>query len=110
MAAPALAGVARLVRATHERYDGTGYPDRIAGEQIPLPARIIAVCSAYQAMRSDRPYRPAAGHDEAVAELARCAGAHFDPQVVQAFVRVFADSPPDEWLSAPLAAATPAAV
>jgi diguanylate cyclase (GGDEF)-like protein len=93
-AAPALAGVGRLVRATHERHDGTGYPDRLAGEQIPLPARIVAVCVAYQAMRSDRPYRPAAGHEDALAELARSAGGQFDPQVVEAFVRVYADSPP----------------
>jgi diguanylate cyclase (GGDEF)-like protein len=93
-AAPAMAGVAQLVRATHERFDGTGYPDRVAGEQIPLPSRVIAVCAAYEAMRSERPYRRAADHDEALAELARCSGTQFDPQVVQAFVRVFADNPP----------------
>jgi len=93
-AAPALAGVARLVRGTHERHDGTGYPDRLTGEQIPLAARIIAVCTAYQAMRSDRPYRSAAEHEEALAELTRCAGTQFDPDVVEAFVRVYGASPP----------------
>jgi diguanylate cyclase (GGDEF)-like protein len=107
-AAPALAGVARLVRATHERHDGAGYPDRLAGEQIPLPARIIAVCVAYQAMRSERPYRSAAGHEEALAELARCAGAQFDPQVVEAFVRVYADSPPAPRPAVAAPAAAPA--
>ncbi|MGZ4174664.1 MAG: bifunctional diguanylate cyclase/phosphohydrolase [Solirubrobacteraceae bacterium] len=104
-AAPALAGVARLVRATHERYDGTGYPDRVAGEQIPLPARIISVCNAYWAMRSERPYRRAVDHDEALAELARCAGGQFDPQVVEAFVRLFGDSPPASRPPAPAVAA-----
>jgi diguanylate cyclase (GGDEF)-like protein len=102
-AAPAMAGVARLVRASHERFDGTGYPDRVRGELIPLPARIISVCAAYQAMRGERPYRRAADHDEALAELTRCAGAQFDPQVVQAFVRVFADKAPAEQRSEPLA-------
>jgi diguanylate cyclase (GGDEF)-like protein len=97
-AAPAMAGVARLVRATHERVDGTGYPDGLLGEQIPLPSRIIAVCATYEAMRSERPHRRAADHDEALAELARCAGTQFDPQVVQAFLRVFADRPPAERL------------
>jgi diguanylate cyclase (GGDEF)-like protein len=97
-AAPAMAGVARLVRATHERVDGTGYPDGLAGEQIPLPSGIIAVCVAYEAMRSERPHRRSADHDEALAELARCAGTQFDPHVVQAFLRVFADSAPHEQL------------
>jgi diguanylate cyclase (GGDEF)-like protein len=109
-AAPALAGVARLVRATHERHDGTGYPDRLAGEEIPLPARIIAVCIAYQAMRSERPHRPAADHEEALAELARFAGTQFDPQVVEAFVRVYADRPPAQGSPAPVTTATPAVV
>ena len=68
-AAPALRPVARIVRSTHERWDGGGYPDGLAGEQIPLSARIVAVCDAYEAMVSDRPYRPALGHDEACREL-----------------------------------------
>jgi diguanylate cyclase (GGDEF)-like protein len=85
-AAPALAAAAPLVRSSHENFDGTGYPDRLAGDDIPLGARIIAVCDAYDAMVSDRPYRAALSHDEALAELRRCAGTQFDPAVVGAFV------------------------
>jgi len=95
-AAPALAGVARIVRGTHERYDGTGYPDLLAGEEISLAGRIISVCDAYHAMTNSRPYRAAQSHAEALDELRRCAGSQFDPAVVEAFVRVFADAPPAE--------------
>ena len=93
-AAPALASVARIVRSTHERHDGDGYPDRLAGDQIPVEARIIAVCDAYEAMTGPRPYRRAVGHVDALDELARCAGTQFDPTVVAAFARVFAEAPP----------------
>jgi diguanylate cyclase (GGDEF)-like protein len=85
-AAPALAEVSRLVRSSHENWDGSGYPDGLAGEQIPVGSRIIAVCDAYHAMTSDRPYRPAVTLDGAIAELRRCAGTHFDPRVVEALV------------------------
>ena len=85
-AAPALNDAARLVRASHERFDGKGYPDQLTGADIPLGARIIAVCDAYDAMVSDRPYRPAMPNEQAVQELARCAGTQFDPAVVDAFV------------------------
>ena len=88
-AAPSMATVAEIVRATHERFDGHGYPDAIAGEQIPLAARIIAVCDAYDAMVSARPYRPTATHQEALEELRRCSGTQFDPRVVDAFVSQF---------------------
>ncbi|MCS7234485.1 MAG: GAF domain-containing protein [Armatimonadota bacterium] len=81
-----LAGVAKLVRHHQERWDGNGYPDGLRGEQIPLGARILAVVDAYTAMTDHRPYRPARSHEEAVAELRRCAGAQFDPEVVRAFV------------------------
>jgi diguanylate cyclase (GGDEF)-like protein len=111
-AAPALASVARIVRSTHERHDGDGYPDRLAGDQIPLEARIIAVCDAYDALTSPRPYRRAVSHAEALAELARCAGTQFDPAVVAAFARVFADvAPPGRRLPAVVGAdpAAPAA-
>jgi two-component system, cell cycle response regulator len=86
-AAPALTGVAKLVRASHERYDGRGYPDRLMGEEIPLGARIVTVCDAFHAMTSDRPYRPAVALREAIEELRRCAGQQFDPVVVDAFER-----------------------
>lgn len=90
-AAPALRPVGEIVRSTHENWDGTGYPDGLVGESIPLAARIIAVCDAYSAMTSDRPYRAARTRGEAVAELRRCAGRQFDRQVVELFCAVLAD-------------------
>jgi len=86
--APALRNVARIVRATHERFDGTGYPDGIAGEEIPLAARVIAVCDAFDAMVSDRVYRRALSYEQAIRELERGAGTQFDPRVVSAFLAV----------------------
>ncbi len=82
-AAPALANVARLVRSSHEWMDGTGYPDRLAGEDIPLGSRLVAVCDAYSAMVSDRAYRRAMATDAALAELRRSAGPQFDADVVE---------------------------
>jgi two-component system cell cycle response regulator len=73
------------VRASHERWDGAGYPDGLAGAEIPLGARVIAVCDAWDAMVSDRPYRRAMPREEALAELERCAGTQFNPDVVEAF-------------------------
>ena len=87
-AAPALRRAAKLVRSSHERHDGTGYPDRLPGDEIPLGSRIIAVCDAYDAMISDRPFRAARTPEEAVAELQRCSGTQFDPEVVEAFCEV----------------------
>ena len=86
-AAPALRPVARIVRSSHEHFDGGGYPDGLAGDDIPLGARIVAVCDAYHAMTSDRPYRPSLSATEALAELRRCAGSQFDPAWSTAFVR-----------------------
>jgi diguanylate cyclase (GGDEF)-like protein len=86
--APALRSVARLVRASHERWDGSGYPDRLCGQEIPLGARIVSVCDAYEAMTSERSYRPAVPHDTACQELLRCSGTQFDPTVVEAFLAV----------------------
>ncbi len=86
---PALAPVGRLIRSTHERYDGGGYPDGLARERIPLGARIVFVCDAFDAMISDRPYGAAICPADALAELRRCAGTQFDPRVVDAFVRAY---------------------
>ena len=84
--APALRPVARLVRASHERWDGTGYPDHLRGEEIPLGARVVAVCDAYEAMTANRSYRTAVTHEVACLELRRWAGTQFDPSVVEAFL------------------------
>jgi putative nucleotidyltransferase with HDIG domain len=83
--APAMAPVARLVRSSHERYDGLGYPDRRTTGEIPLGARIIAVCDAYDAMTSERPYQSSMAPQRALATLRSCAGSQFDPLVVEAF-------------------------
>ena len=87
-----LAGVGNIVRSCHERWDGEGYPDRLAGEEIPLLSRVVAVCDAFSAMTTDRPYRPAMPEQDALAELRRCAGTQFDPRVVDAFVTVVSDA------------------
>jgi HD-GYP domain-containing protein (c-di-GMP phosphodiesterase class II) len=85
-ASPALRSVASIVRSTHEQWDGGGYPDGLAGEEIPLAARIICACDAYTAMTSIRPYRPALTPNEALNELMRLAGSHFDANVVRVLV------------------------
>lgn len=84
-----LGQVGHIVRSCHERWDGAGYPDGLAGEQIPLVSRIVSVCDAYSAMTTDRPYRAALSEREASAELAQCAGTQFDPRVVEALRDVF---------------------
>jgi two-component system, cell cycle response regulator len=89
--APALGAAAKLVRSTHERWDGTGYPDGLAGSEIPLGARIIAVCDAFEAMTSPRPYAEPLTGEDAIRELFRCAGTQVDPDVVEAFAAVQAD-------------------
>jgi HD-GYP domain-containing protein (c-di-GMP phosphodiesterase class II) len=85
---PFLQPLLPIVRACHEHWDGTGYPEGLEGTDIPLEARIILVCDAFHAMTSDRPYRAALPASEAVARLQRAAGGQFDPVVVEAFVRL----------------------
>jgi two-component system, cell cycle response regulator len=91
MAASALRPVARVVRSSHERFDGGGYPDGLKGEEIPLGARIIFVCDAYDAMTTDRAYSRAIAPTEAIAELRACAGTQFDSEVVEAFVATLSE-------------------
>jgi diguanylate cyclase (GGDEF)-like protein len=88
VAAPALSVVAKLVRHTHERWDGRGYPDRLARDRIPLGSRIVSVCDAFDAMVGERPYRKARNFESAVEELIKCSGSQFDPDVVAAFLKV----------------------
>ncbi|MEA2383168.1 MAG: hypothetical protein QOH72_3139 [Solirubrobacteraceae bacterium] len=83
---PGMGAVARIVRHEHERFDGGGYPDGLAGDEIPVGSRVILACDAYHAMTSDRPYRRAMAHEDAVSELARAAGTQFDPRVVTALL------------------------
>src|SRR3954454_15433013 len=90
-AAPALGAVARLVRSSHERWDGTGYPDKLSEQDIPVGARVVGVADSFDAMTSERPYSPAVPPVLALAELRRCAGSQFDPVVVQAFCAAWAD-------------------
>ena len=89
--APSLAGVARLVRSSHERFGGGGYPDGLSGEAIPLGARIVFACDSYVSMREDRPHATALTAVGAVAELRRCAGSQFDPAVVRALLDVISE-------------------
>jgi HD-GYP domain-containing protein (c-di-GMP phosphodiesterase class II) len=85
-AIPGLGNVARVVRHEHERWDGGGYPDGVVAEDIPIGSRIILACDAYHAMTSDRPYRGAMSHAEAIAELSANAGTQFDPSVVEVLI------------------------
>jgi putative two-component system response regulator len=80
--------IAKVVRAHHEHYDGTGYPDGLKGREIPLGARIMAVADAYDSITSERPYRKAASHRFAVKEIIRCSGTQFDPEVVEHFLEI----------------------
>ena len=87
------AAVAALVRSSHERWDGTGYPDGLAGEAIPLGARVITICDAYDAMTNERPYRGARSGAEALDELRQGAGVRYDPSLVAVFLTAVAPSP-----------------
>lgn len=90
---PCFAQAAELAYCHHERWDGTGYPRGLRGEEIPLAARLFAVADVFDALTSDRPYRTALTFEQAAAEIARGRGTHFDPKVVDAFLRV----PIAEW-------------
>jgi putative nucleotidyltransferase with HDIG domain len=85
---PHFAALVPLVRASHERFDGHGYPDGLAADHIPLGSRVIGVCDAFHAMTEDRVYRKAMRHEEAVAEIERCSGTQFDPDCVRALLEV----------------------
>ena len=89
------APVARLIRAHHEAFDGSGYPDGLHGESIPLGARIVAIADAYDAMINDRPYKRAISHEQAISELRRHAGTQFDPELVELFCDLYADHAPE---------------
>ena len=91
-----LAEVRTIVRGCHERWDGAGYPDGKAGEQIPIEARIIFVCDAFHAMTTDRPYRKRLSTEEARLRLREAAGTQFDPSVVDVFLGISWDASEDE--------------
>jgi diguanylate cyclase (GGDEF)-like protein len=95
-AAPSLASVGNLIRSSHERWDGGGYPDRLAGEQIPLLARIIFACDAYDAMTTERPYSPARSPEETLAVILEGAGTQFDPEIAKLLDHVVRSTPAGE--------------
>jgi HD-GYP domain-containing protein (c-di-GMP phosphodiesterase class II) len=98
-----LSGAVDLIRHHHERFDGTGYPDGLRGEEIPLEARIFSVADSFDAMTSDRPYRGPIGIERALEEIRSGAGSQFDPEVVRAFVNLLEDPPDDPALRRALA-------
>jgi putative nucleotidyltransferase with HDIG domain len=91
-----LEDISAWVRAHHERPDGRGYPDGLADEEIPLQAKILAVADAYEAMTTERVYKPGMNREDALEELLRCAGSQFDPRVVSAFLNVLQEESRDE--------------
>lgn len=93
---PALLGIGPLVRATHERWDGNGYPDGLKASAIPLPSRIVSVCDAFDAMTNPRAYRSSVPIEGALEELRRGAGTQFDPGVIEPFCGIFEQSI-DRW-------------
>jgi HD-GYP domain-containing protein (c-di-GMP phosphodiesterase class II) len=85
---PFLKGAIPIIYCHHEKWDGSGYPRGLRGEEIPVGARIFSVVDAFDAMTFDRPYSKAVAFETAYTEIKRCAGTHFDPSVVEAFLRV----------------------
>jgi HD-GYP domain-containing protein (c-di-GMP phosphodiesterase class II) len=88
MSAPDLAPIAEFILKHHEWWNGTGYPLKLKGENIPLECRILAIADAYDAMTSDRPYRRAMPHEDAIAEIMKCKGVQFDPELVLVFIEL----------------------
>jgi putative nucleotidyltransferase with HDIG domain len=103
-----LSEVGRIVRSSHEKWDGSGYPDGLAGDEIPVGAAIVSCCDAFNAMTTDRPYRAALSLEEALAEVRSCAGSQFSPAVADALVRVLAEDPVAAGGRGPLCADIPA--
>jgi putative nucleotidyltransferase with HDIG domain len=99
--------VGLIVRSHHERWDGSGYPDGLVAEDIPVESRVIACCDAWNAMRTDRSYRAAIPHDDAVQELVSCAGTQFDPRIVDALLGVVAPGHASNSVKGSIAAADP---
>ncbi len=97
-----MAEIGVIVRASHEAWDGSGYPDGLRGEEIPIEARTVSVCDSFNAITTTRSYRAAMPVEEAVAEVRRCAGSHFDPGVAAALLRVLDTQRPAAGLAAPL--------
>jgi HD-GYP domain-containing protein (c-di-GMP phosphodiesterase class II) len=91
MSSPEFAPISELILAHHERWDGTGYPNRLSGEDIPLLARILAVADAYDAMTQDRVYRKALSHKVAMEEIRKNAGTQFDPKISLVFLDILSD-------------------
>lgn len=91
---PFLRNAAEIVRSHHEMFDGSGYPEGLRRDQIPVPARVFSVVDAFDAMTTDRPYRAALGVERAVDELVRMSGTQFDPEVVAAFVPLVSELVP----------------
>src|SRR5690606_358584 len=105
----AVKDAAAIILHHHERYSGHGYPHGLRGADIPLGARIVAIADAYDAMLSDRPYRAAVGHAAAIEEIRAEAGTQFDPDLVELFCAMFADSEPEADPSLLVTPQTPAA-
>jgi ribonuclease P protein subunit RPR2 len=91
-----LADAIELIRHHHERFDGNGYPDGLAGEEIPLEARIFSIADSFDAMTSDRPYRGSIGLDRALDEIRAGSGTQFDPGIVEIFIDMIVDDPPPD--------------
>ena len=87
-ASPELSGIADCILSHHEKWDGTGYPNKLKGEEIPLLARIISAVDSHDVMVHDRPYHHAMPEEDAIKELRRCAGTQFDPHVIEVFTKL----------------------